>query len=66
MTQNEVREKEDLNPDDNPLADELFVMANMIPLNKIDEFMAKNQGPVSLPQELEKKEARTRLKLLNK
>ena len=56
MTQNEVREKEDLNPDDNPLADELFVMANMIPLNKIDEFMAKNQGPVSLPQEIEPKE----------
>lgn len=34
MTINEIREKEDLNPDQNPLSDELWIEANMIPLSQ--------------------------------
>ena len=37
MSINEIREKEDLNPDPNPLADEKFVQANMTPLSKVEE-----------------------------
>jgi len=43
MTRNEVREKEDLNPDQNPLADELFIMTNMWPLSQYQEFLKKQQ-----------------------
>lgn len=39
MTRNEVREKEDLNPVDTPLADELFIMTNMMPLSKFEEYI---------------------------
>jgi len=35
ITQNEIREKEDMEPNPNPLADELFVPLNMIPLSQI-------------------------------
>lgn len=46
MTQNEVREKEDWDPNPNKYADELFVsINNMIPLSKIDEYMAKENKP---------------------
>ena len=38
ITENEVREKEELNPSDNPLADELFVPLNMIPLSMIEKY----------------------------
>jgi len=41
MTRNEVREKEDMNPSSEPLADELFVMGNMIPLNRFEEYLDK-------------------------
>lgn len=41
MTRNEVREKEDLNPDPNPLADELFIMTNMWPLSQYQEYLQK-------------------------
>lgn len=44
MTPNEGRAFEDMNPSDNPLADELFVMANMIPLSKFEDYLAKNAG----------------------
>lgn len=44
MTPNEGREKEDMNPSSDPLADELFIMANMIPLSKYEEYLAKNTG----------------------
>lgn len=44
MTINEIREKEDWDPDPNPYADELFIpVNNMIPMSKIDEFLAKGQ-----------------------
>jgi len=44
MTPNEARALEDMNPSNNPLADELFIMANMIPLSKFEDYLAKNQG----------------------
>ena len=40
MTPNEIRAKEDLNPHEDPLADELWTEANMAPLSKWDQ----NQG----------------------
>lgn len=57
MSQNEIREKEDMDPDPNPLADEKFVPLNMIPLSKIEEYLMKNTGkalesaPVPAPAE---------------
>lgn len=44
MTPNEIREKEDLNPHPNPLADELWTEANIIPMSKLDEYLLKNKG----------------------
>ena len=46
MTPNEVRALEDMNPSDNPLADELFVMVNMVPLSKLEEYIknTKTEG----------------------
>ena len=45
MTINEIREKEDWDPSDQPYADELFIPANnMIPVSKIDEFLARGQA----------------------
>ena len=43
MTINEIREKEDLNPHSDPLADELWTEANMTPLNKWDQATAQLQ-----------------------
>ena len=40
---NEIREKEDLNPHSDPLADELWTEANMTPLNKWDQATAQLQ-----------------------
>jgi HK97 family phage portal protein len=56
MTENEVREKEDLDPNPNLLADELFIPANMVPLSKYEDYLAKNQGkspsqPENLPED---------------
>ncbi len=47
MKINEIREKEGWDPSDNPYADELFVpVNNMVPLSKIDEYLAKaNAAP---------------------
>lgn len=44
MTPNEAREKEDMNPSDNPLADELWAPTGVIPLSKFSEYLSKNQG----------------------
>lgn len=62
MTPNEAREKEDLNPSDNPLADELFVSVSTIPLSKLEEYLAKNQGSTPKPIEGEIKD---RLRLVD-
>ena len=50
MTPNEVRELEDMNPSDNPLADELFVMVNMVPLSKLEEYLAKKSEPKQITE----------------
>lgn len=44
MTPNEGREKEDMNPSDDPLADELWAPTGLIPLSKFSEYLSKNQG----------------------
>jgi HK97 family phage portal protein len=45
MTINEIREKEDWDPINEKYADELFVpVNNMVPLSKIDEYLAKAQA----------------------
>lgn len=44
MTQNEGRAFEDMNPSNDPLADELWMQTGLIPLSKFDEYLSKNQG----------------------
>lgn len=46
MSINEIRAKEDLNPDPSPLADEKFVQANMIPLSKVGQQEIKNEESI--------------------
>jgi HK97 family phage portal protein len=41
MTPNEIRAKEDLNPDPNPFADELWCEVNLYPLSKFNELQSK-------------------------
>lgn len=43
MSINEIRGKEDLNPDPNPLADEKFVPLNMSPLSMIEQILSKKK-----------------------
>lgn len=62
MAPNEVRKLEDLDPNPNPLANELFIMANMVPLSKYEEYLAKNQG--SSPSPI-KGEIKDRLRLVD-
>jgi len=51
MTMNEIREKEDWDPSPNPYADEPFIpVNNMIPISKIDEFLAAPK-PLPAPKE---------------
>lgn len=45
MTQNEVREKENFNPIDNPLANEPMIQANMIPLSKAGQSQPEVKPP---------------------
>ena len=52
MTPNEVRDKEDMNPSDNPLADELFMPTGLIPLSKFDDYLSKNTGQRSEPEQI--------------
>jgi ubiquinone/menaquinone biosynthesis C-methylase UbiE len=42
MSQNDIRDKEDMDPIDDPLADEYFVPMNMIPLSMVQEYLLKN------------------------
>jgi len=44
MTPNEAREKEDMNPSDDALADELWAPTGNIPLSKFSEYLSKNQN----------------------
>lgn len=44
MTPNEAREKEDMDPSDDPLADDLWAPTGNIPLSKFSEYLSKNQG----------------------
>jgi len=44
MKPNEAREKEDMNPSDDPLADELWMPTGLIPISKFSEYLSKNQG----------------------
>ena len=44
MTPNEIREKEDLNPHSDPLADELWVEANMLPMSKAGQLQLPQPG----------------------
>jgi len=63
MTRNEVREKEDLNPIDHPFADELFVMTNLVPLSKFEEYVLRKPPVEKEPEQLEE-EPKDRLKLI--
>lgn len=55
MTQNEVREKEDMNPSSHPLADELFMPTGLIPLSMFEDYVSKhnNAAPVLAKEEKE-------------
>ena len=55
MTPNEAREKEDMNPSEDPLADELWAPTGNIPLSKFGDYLSKNQG--FQKTETEKKES---------
>lgn len=45
MTPNEVREKEDMNPSTDPLADELWMPTGLIPMSRFEEYLSKNNQP---------------------
>lgn len=52
MTINMVRQKENFDPDPSPYADEPFIaINNMIPLSKIDEWMANQTKSSPVPKE---------------
>lgn len=46
MSPNEAREKEDMNPSADPLADELYMPTGLIPMSKFTEYLSKNQGKI--------------------
>ena len=68
MTPNEVREKEDFNPSEDPLADELFMPTGLIPLSKFEDYLAKNTEkqtePKEITEETENGVVKSNLKLL--
>ena len=68
MTPNEVRSKEDLNPSEDPMADELWMPTGLIPVSKFDEYLAKNTGKQPQPKQIEQKTGnegvKSKLKLL--
>jgi HK97 family phage portal protein len=65
MTPNEAREKEDLNPSDDPLADELWMPTGQIPMSKFQEYLDKNQSRQAEPEKAEESEAKPKaLKLI--
>lgn len=50
MSINQIREKEDMDPDPNPFADEHFVPLNLVPLSMIREVLQKkSQSPAPQP-----------------
>lgn len=49
MTPNEGREKEDMNPSDDPLMDEFWMPTGLIPVSKFDEYLSKNQNGLKTP-----------------
>ncbi len=49
MTPNEVRALENMNPSKDPLADDLFIMVNMMPLSKLDSYLENNSGGTQEP-----------------
>jgi HK97 family phage portal protein len=60
MSQNEIRDKEDMDPDPNPLADERFIPAHMIPMSMVKEYLQKNDpanAPKSIPNQPQKAKA---------
>lgn len=69
MTPNEGREKEDMNPSTDPLADELWMPTGSIPLSKFSEYLAKNTEkqtePKLITEGTDNKEVKTILKLLD-
>lgn len=51
MTQNEIREKDNLDPSNEEFANQLFVPLNMIPLSMIREQLTKNTKPEKPPKQ---------------
>jgi HK97 family phage portal protein len=49
MTPNEARSKENMNPSDNPLADELWMMSNVVPVSHYNEMNNQNKGDSNAP-----------------
>jgi HK97 family phage portal protein len=49
MTQNEVREKENMDPSNSPHTDDLFVPLNMIPVTMLSGQLAKNEPKTPPP-----------------
>jgi len=56
MTPNEAREKEDMNPSQDPLADELWMPTGLIPVSKFNEYLSKNQSNNKPVPKIEKQE----------
>jgi len=52
MTPNEVRSKEDLNPSEDPMVDELWMPTGLIPVSKFDEYLAKNIEKKAEPEQI--------------
>jgi hypothetical protein len=50
MSQNDIRDKEDMDPIDDPLADEYFVPMNMIPLSMVQEYLLKDKDKAAEPK----------------
>jgi len=55
MSQNEIRDKEDMDPDPNPFADERFVPLNMVPLSLLEKHLerstaAPTPAPAAVPE----------------
>jgi HK97 family phage portal protein len=62
MTRNEVREKEDLDPSDEPFADELFVMMNTLPLSQFQKYIDRRMTEPKIQEEPEEVEEETNVK----
>jgi len=56
MKPNEAREKEDMDPSDDPFADELWMPTGLIPISKFSEYLSKNQNNFSPTKEQKDKD----------